>query len=74
MKLWHPEHFVMLLGFFFMLSTATLHILGFILDKPQLLSWGRWTCVAMVIVAFTPFVVFVVGSLFEKKRDGNDSD
>jgi len=74
MKLQHPEHIVLLLTFAFMVMTATLHILGFALDMPHLVYWGRWACVAMVAILSTPLLVFAVGFAIEKIRRGRDHD
>jgi hypothetical protein len=74
MKLRHPEHIVLLLTFVFMVATATLHIIGFILDEPQLLYWGRWSCVAMAATLSTPLLTFVVVLAIEKIRKNRDQD
>jgi hypothetical protein len=68
MRIRHPEHVVMLLGFVLMITTAVLHILGFVLEKPQLLSWGRWACVALVATITTPLLVGLLFDVIEKLR------
>ncbi|MEM6331566.1 MAG: hypothetical protein AAF790_15145 [Planctomycetota bacterium] len=68
MSVRHPERIVFLLTAVFMACAVTLQVLGFALDSPQMLTWGRWAVVGMVATWSLPLLAFLVSLAIEKFR------
>lgn len=66
-RLIHPVHVIQWLGIAFGLASWGLGIAGFVTGNTDLYHWAAYTFGVLLCVAFTPLLVFVLTSFFERK-------
>ena len=63
----HPIHVIQWLGIALGLACWGLGIAGFVTGNTDLYRWAAYTFGVLLCVAFTPLLVFVLTSFFERK-------
>lgn len=66
-KRFHPINVVRWLAVVMLLTTWGLGITGFTTGNADLYRWAAYVFVVLLCVAFSPLIVFLIGSIIDRK-------